>query len=347
MKVFRQDKDIILRNFRALVVYDDYIIGAKGYHLYKYDIKKRKMFFYSKIKDIKYSLLSRFFLSRRFFRAEITNFYTLSNGTQLVIAKKGIFIKLKKDKYFKKCFNIKRGSRPLNLCIHPDNSIYFGEYFANTGKKEVYIYCSKNNGISWDIAYTFKAGSINHIHGIFYDKYTNNIWVVTGDRQNECIIGYTTDKFKTFNEVFRGGQEYRSCNLIFYNDYIVYATDSQYIKNKIKYFDRKNLDIKDLFDINGSCIYGGQNSQFAFLSSTMEPSKVNTDNNSCLYFSKDGLIWEEIAKHSKDMWNKMLFQFGSIQFPRYESKLLQNEFIVYSGRALKKIGNSTVIKKYE
>ena len=41
-------------------------------------------------------------------------------------------------------------------------------------------------------------GNINHVHGLFYDKYTQCVWVLTGDRENECIIGYTDDEFRHF-----------------------------------------------------------------------------------------------------------------------------------------------------
>jgi hypothetical protein len=66
------------------------------------------------------------------------------------------------------------------------------------------------------------------------------------------------------------------------------------------------------------------------------------DKYSHLYISENGLNWQEIAKYKKDIWHKSAFQFGSIQFPRYETtnKLL---FIIYSGRALKKIDGKTIM----
>jgi hypothetical protein len=335
-----------IKNFKALIVNHDSIIGARGYTICKYDLKTKKVSSIGKVVDKKYSLLSKFFLTRRFFRAEVTNLYDLNNGDQILIAKKGLFKKKSKTNKFIKVFHIPRGSRPLNLCVDTNNGIiYFGEYFSNFEKKAVHIYSSKDNGESWSIAYTFKEGNINHIHGLFYDKFTNNIWVVTGDRENECIIGYTVDGFKTFNEVFRGGQDYRTCNLLFYEDYIVYVTDSQYIQNVIKKFDRKTLKISELHNIHGSGIYAGQNNGFAFCSSTIEPSTVNLDKYSHLYVSKDGVNWKEIAKYKKDIWHKSAFQFGSIQFPRYKHS--NENFIVYNGRALNTIGGNTIIQQLD
>lgn len=340
------DKDIILKNYRALVVRGETVIGARGYKLFSYDLISRKTAFYAKVIDNKYSILSNFFLTKRFFRAEITNLYTLNDGSEILIAKKGLFKRNKDSNKFRKCFSIIRGSRPINLCITPSGYIFFGEYFSNFDQKAVHIYSSKDNGNSWDIVYTFNSGNINHIHGLFYDKYTQNVWVITGDRENECIIGYTSDQFLTFEEVFRGDQEFRSCNLLFYKEYIVYITDSQYIKNQIRKIDRKTLSIETLQEIESSCIYAGKNNKFAYVSTTIEPSEVNLDKYSHLYISSDGILWKDVAKYKKDIWHTGAFQFGSIQFPRYETNQKCNA-IIFSGRALKKIDGKTVIMKYE
>ena len=141
------------------------------------------------IGDEKYNFPSCFSLTRRLFRAEITGLYSLANGYQIAVVKKGLFLQKKRKGDFKKCFTVPRGSKPLNICIAPSRNLYFGEYFQNMEKQAVNIYCSDDNAQTWHIAFTFEAGNINHIHGLFYDKYTNRIWVATGDRENECIIG--------------------------------------------------------------------------------------------------------------------------------------------------------------
>ncbi len=332
----------IIPNFRPLIVRDGYIIGVRGYNIYLYN-SRDGMIKQSKVVDYKYSLLASRYLLRRFLRAEIINLYELSDETQLLITKKGIFRKRSASNKFIKCFNIMRGSRPRNLCVDNKNNIYFGEYFSNFERNQVNIYNSIDGGKTWEIAYTFKKGEINHIHGIFYDKYTNRKWVVTGDRENECIIAYTENDFGDLNIVFRGGQEYRTCSLLFYEDFIVFVTDSEYMKNEIKKFDRQTFKITSLGSIQGSGLYAGQCNSFSFLSTTVEPSKINKDKYSHLYISKDGLEWKEIAKYRKDIWNKSIFQFGSIQFPRYENQK-DIDYIVYYGRALKQIGGKTVIQ---
>jgi hypothetical protein len=336
-------KYFLYKNIKVLSVHDDYFIASEGYNLKYVDIKTNKISHYASINgDLLYSLFSRFYLTRRFFRAEITNLYELSNGTEICIAKKGIFRKEKNETTLKKCFSIKRGSRPMNLCINDEEHIFFGEYFSNKQKQAVNIYTSKDKGLTWSIAYTFTAGNINHIHGLFWDRYTKRIWITTGDRENECIIAYTENSFKTLNIVFRGGQEFRATNLLFYKDFIVFGTDSQYIKNEIKRIDRDTLSISKIKDIQGSAIYGGQCGDFAYISTTVEPSEINKDNNSYLWYTKDGIEWKQLFSDKKDSWNGNLFQFGSILFPQYMSTKILKENIFFYGRALKKIGGHSI-----
>lgn len=297
----------------------------------------------SRIRDKKYYYLSRWGLTRRLIRAEITALYSLNNGDSLVVAKRGLFLHKQGSNWYEKIFTIPRGSKPLNLCFAPSGNMYFGEYFQNMEKKAVNIYCSKDNAQSWHIVYTFEEGNINHIHGLFFDKYTNRIWVATGDRTNECIIGYTEDEFKTFVEVFRGGQEYRTCQLFFYKDFIVFSTDTQYEQNVIKKFDRKTLEITELQKVQGSVIKGGQVGDVAFISTTVEPSKVNTDRYAHLWVTKDGIHWEERYKAKKDWLPAILFQFGTFEFPQYYG-IEKLERLYFSGRALKGLdGKSTYI----
>lgn len=294
------------------------------------------------LRDRKYGLLSRFKLTRRFFRAEITNFYTLKDGTQLVLAKKGIFRRRKDEKDFVKISSIPRGSKPLNLCIAPTGAIYFGEYFQNVGNLPIHIYKLNVEDGGLERVYTFGQGEINHIHGLFFDKYSNRIWVVTGDAEHECIIGYTEDEFNTFVEVFRGGQEYRCCQMFFYEDYIVYCTDSEFIENSVKCIDRKTLEIKVLCNVTGSVIKGGQNGNISYFSTNIEPSQVNMDKRAHLWVSKDGLNWVDKYSAEKDIY-PAIFQFGSFEFPHYETQISNR--LYFSGRALKGLdGKSTYIE---
>ena len=321
-----------MKNVKVLCVDEDGLLTCKGYRLFDETGTLR-------IVDGKYALLSHFALMRRFFRAEITGLYNLKNGNRLAIAKKGLFLQKEGSSRFEKCFAIRRGSKPLNICVKPEGELFFGEYFQNKEKKAVNIYCSNDDAKTWHVVYSFPEGSINHIHGLFHDPYTNRIWLATGDLENECVIGWTDDGFKTVTEVFRGGQEFRTCQLFFYRDFVVFATDSQYMKNEIKCFDRKTLGIRTLAKIQGSAIKGGQKDDVAFLSSTIEPSEVNKDLFAHIWMTRDGLHWKEVYAARKDGW-PFILQFGTFEFPQYRSSITDKLYC--SGRALKGCDGKTL-----
>ena len=319
------------------------ILGVYGNHIYyshrdiisRIDtITQHKQNF--QLKGWKYSKFTCTSFFRRLVRAEISGYYPLSPNNSLVIAKKGIFRKTSNSGY-EQVFSLPRGSKPLNLCILPNRHIFFGEYFQNMDKLSVHVYGSFDEGSTWQIVYTFDAGNINHIHGLFFDHYTERMWYLTGDRDNECIIGYTEDEFHTTHEVFRGGQDYRSCQLFFYKDFIVFATNSQYMQNEIKKIDRSTLVISSLAKIQGSAIKGGQTGDVSYLSTTKEPSEVNKGRASHIWFTKDGEHWEDVFQADKDYW-PAIFQFGTFEFPQ---NAYSDGKLWFSGRALKKYDGKT------
>jgi hypothetical protein len=316
---------------KILIVGEGRNIYSSGYKVYNQDE------ILGLVRDRKYALFSQFSLIRRLLRAEITGAYHLHGGRMLISAKKGLFINSSDDGGFQKVFAIPRGSKPLNICILPNGHIFWGEYFQNMDKEAVNIYASTDNGLTWRVVYTFPKGNINHVHGLFYDPYTQRIWVLTGDRGEECIIGYTDDEFKTFHVVLRGGQEYRSCQLFFYKDFIVYATDSQYMENEIRKIDRNTFEITTLARIQGSAIKGGQTRNVAYLSTTVEPSEVNNDRFSHIWITKDGQNWEDVMRAEKDCL-PAIFQFGTFEFPQ---KAYDNGKLWFSGRALKMFDNKS------
>jgi hypothetical protein len=328
-------------NKRVVGVEKDIILATRGYNFYIKNYSDTRWHYFGRIKDVKYALFSKIRLISRLFRAEVHFFKSLSNGKLICIAKKGIFIFDEKSRCFKKSFNVIRGTRPLNICEDENGNIFFGEYFNNPERDSVNIYKSIDYGVSWGIAYTFPAKSIRHIHEMCFDNYTNSIWVATGDLDGECIIGYTNDLFRSFNSVLKGGQEYRTCKLLFFRDKIVYGTDSETTVNYLKQIDRNTLKVTDLVTVQGSVINSVKIGDKCFFSTTVEPSEVNKDKNSYvwMYDNETGKC-KIIAQYKKDLWNHRYFQFGWCKFPEYAES--DSQFLYFHGNALKRIDGSTL-----
>src|SRR5271157_5656424 len=83
---------------------------------------------------------------------------------------------------------VHRGIRPLHVTSVPSGNIYWGEYFDNRERAEVHIYVSTDAGSTWQIAHTFPAGSIRHVHNIVYDRWADCVWILTGDEGAECKV---------------------------------------------------------------------------------------------------------------------------------------------------------------
>ncbi|MEO6051106.1 MAG: hypothetical protein ABIP78_07220 [Pyrinomonadaceae bacterium] len=65
--------------------------------------------------------------------------------------------------------------------------------FANNERGPTRIYKYASGGDSFEIAYTFPGGSIRHIHGVYFDKYSDSIFCLTGDADSECQMLKSSD----------------------------------------------------------------------------------------------------------------------------------------------------------
>lgn len=329
-----------VKSFVVLHVDKDRWVVAKGYCLYWYYPSIDRFSRFSRINDGLNFLFSKFCLLRRLFRAEVRCLYHFQHDTWMAIARKGIFRYDEETHLFERCMYIEKGSRPMNLCQDADGTIYYGEYCFNPDRMPMRIFKSKDNGKTWAVAYTFEKGEINHIHGIFSDPYTGRLWVATGDEDSACIFGYSNDGFESLEKCFFGSQKYRVCVPLFTKDEIFFATDSQYTQNVIRSIDRQTGMITDVQQIQGSGIYAIQVGDLMLISTSVEPSVVNKDNFSHLWYSWDGHDWKELISFEKDRLPKTLFQFGSIRFPNYQAK---SGYVAFNGRALKKFDGKTMI----
>lgn len=331
-----------IKDFIVLYISLDFWIVARGYRLFRYYPESERFEPFARVNDWKNAFLASMKLTRRLFRAEIRHLYHFKDDTWMCIGKKALFKLDGTTGRFEKCCVIEKGSRPMNLCQAKDGAIYYGEYCYNPTRKEMRIIRSKDNGDSWEVAYTFGNGEINHIHGLFVDPYSDRLWVATGDDDSACIFGYTNDGFKTFIRCYEGSQQYRVCRPLFTPDEIIFATDSQYEQNYIRAIDRTTGRVRNIQPIQGSGIYGVQIGDKMMISTTVEPSKVNLDRHSYVWFSANSKDWKELACYEKDILPMTYFQFGSILFPNYEG---DSNYLVWNGRAVKKLDGKSIIKK--
>lgn len=354
---------MIIRGYKVLAYFDKQnIVVSKLNEVYLFNIyngnKELICKFPSTIKQ-KLSTISTWV--RRLLRSDVRYGYLIGNLLILVIDGYFNTYNIKTRKWVYK-LKLPRGTRPLNITEISglkgfEDGLYFGEYFSNPSKEEVHIYKLKENSL--ECVYTFPVGELNHLHHLIVDVESNCVWILAGDFGNSAAIYRAKEGFRNVEKICFGAQKYRSCVAFPTSKGLVYATDSQYEQNKICLLQKGNDNwfVKDLYDINGPCIYGTQIENKFIFSTSVEA--INDGNVFQKYFRNKrgpGIIDDEstivtgnlnegfstVYRNKKDFLPFMLFQFGNILFPSGKN---ETGHLIFTNIGSKELDFSTVIKK--
>ena len=255
-------------------------------------------------------------LGRRALRLDKCNVFL--HQQNLIIIRQGQVYLYKRDEdrliptlQLKNCRNVLHQS----INSSPDGYIYFGEYGANKERKPVPVYRSVDGGESWEEIYTFPAGSIKHVHGCFYDKYSDKIWVCTGDFEDENWLLVADKDFKTINKIGDGQQQFRTCNLIFTETEVHWLMDSQLEPSYHIIYNRATADIQVGQQMMGPVWYVKELTDGYYLAATtQEIGDGVLDDKAHLYYSTDLKTWHTLALFEHDGYPMRYFKFGIIGF---------------------------------
>ena len=330
--------ELFLKNYKIIShLKNNLILISKGHKIFSYNPITSKISFLNKLPIPFYlKIISYSKLLSRMFRYGVNLGIQKDNNTSLIVFNKKIYnLDLVNYKIFES-FDLKRGSRPLNITLIKDidgfdDQICFGEYFMNFEKKEVHIYTlDKNN--KWKISFTFPEGEIEHIHNIITDKNRNLIWILTGDFDNSSGIWIAENNFNKVYPVLRGQQDYRACVAFPTKDGLLYGTDTQFQQNSIRLlYKEKEWKTRKILDVNGPIIYGSKTKDDFFFSTSVE-GESSEKGKYLQYFDRTigkGIItnyshiikgnlkngFKVVYKNKKDIYPFILFQFGTLVFP--------------------------------
>jgi hypothetical protein len=201
---------------------------------------------------------------------------------------------------------------------------------------------STDSGDNWDLVYALPAGSAKHIHNIVWDQYRQGLWILTGDGEGECALLFTPDEFQTVTELVRGGQIYRACKLFCLPEGLYYGTDSERDKNWFIHLDVKSGRIHKIHPLQGSCLHAARMAGNYFISTAVEPSKINFYRKAVLWSSSDLHNWSKVVEFEKDWWPGEYFGFGRIILPRVQGECPN---VVFSTIAIKTNDLTTFVIK--
>jgi hypothetical protein len=221
------------------------------------------------------------------------------------------------------------------------HSFYLGEYSANTKRLPVKIWGSTDGARSWQVAYEFPAHSIKHVHGIYQDPHTQQIWVTTGDFAGECYL-YIFDAHMHFlRRLGDGSQIWRTVSLFFRADAIYWITDSQLETNYLVRLDKSNDSISHGQTFPGPVWYIKDLQDGIALAATAYETGPGVKTKCVhLLMSTDLNNWVLLQQFHHDGWPLKYFKFGVINFA--DGNQYSDDFVL-SGEALRKLDGKSLI----
>lgn len=235
----------------------------------------------------------------------------LDDGPLVGAVPGAIVARARGDDEFQVTHLIQRGTRPLHITTTPAQRLYWGEYFDNRERNEVHIYVSEDRGASWQVAYTFKAGAIRHVHNIVHDPWRQCLWILTGDEGSECKVLRASEDLGSIDTVLEGKQQFRAVAAIPPREGVYFSTDTPHEPNHIYVLDAAG-NLECVGNLNCSSIYGCQVGKALFFSTMAEPTVVNERRQVHIFGSKNGRDWNSVVSWKKDFWPMRYFQYGNI-----------------------------------
>ena len=349
-----------LKGYRPITYYKEGLLLIRGSNIYYSDINLDNLTHILKLPlfSNSFNKLSNLNLTSRLLRLNSSIGIIIKNDYLLLKTKVGFFLcDLINRNFIKE--NIQVAGNPFNfLFSNLRNSILIGDYTSNINKDICSIYERSLEG-SWSKKFSFKRGSINHIHSIQEDLVNNCFYILTGDFGKAAAIWKADKDFNNVKKLSYHGQETRACWLIQDKNFIYYVSDRQ---DQINYLYRlkKDSSLSDkpetLFPVNGPSInmYKCKNQKFIF-STTVEPISINKNSFKSLFdkrlppgvISKDVFLYygnpkngfKIIYRAKKDYLPPRLFQFGDIYFPTGTTK---SNYIHFYEQGVNNCGIATV-----
>lgn len=256
---------------------------------------------------------------RRFFRLDKCNVFLINaKPLNLIIIRWSQVYLYNEESGLIKTLTLKNCRNILHVDLGrlPNGNLCFGEYGSNNKRKKVPIYISKDNGLNWDIAFEFPENSIKHIHLVKYDSFSQKIWCCTGDNDGENKIVIFDKNFNILETIGDGSQLYRTCDLFFTKEKVVWLMDSPNEKSYVVSFDRKSKLISRGQELVGPVWYSAQLRKNLFIAATsVEPGYSMEHKSAQLLLSNDLINWNSIISFKKDMFPIDFFKYGVVAFP--------------------------------
>ena len=237
-------------------------------------------------------------------KSDMMDLLPLQSGAILAFAAGRVYRLDESRRHFEEVFRLRfwgpgvgRGVLSMGAVQLSSSNILFGEYFANPDRKEVNIYASDDDGRTWEIRHRIPPGQIRHVHGLCQDPYTGALWLTTGDTDEESFIAVSHDDGKTFERIGGGDQGWRTCKLLFTDNYIYWAADTavKWQYRNIYRWSKQTGELEKIKSLDGAVECAAKMANGVMVvASTRGGWESEWDDVSSLWVSKDGTEWKRM-----------------------------------------------------
>lgn len=151
-----------------------------------------------------------------------------------------------------------RGLMAFGLCRDLQGALYFAEYVTESGDRPTGIWKSSDEGETWALCYEFAPTDIRHIHAVQCDPHDGALWIGTGDRDEHCFVGRSTDGGASFEWVGHGRQIHRTCAFAFFDDAVVWGMDADFEPNHVIRWHRASGEVTVDGDLPDATYYASR-----------------------------------------------------------------------------------------
>ena len=200
------------------------------------------------------------------------------------------------------------------------------------------------DGLDWQVVWTFAPGQVRHTHSIVADPYRRGLWVLTGDEGREAGVWWTDDGFRHLEPVRRGDQSARAVGALPTESGLILPMDAPEEACFIQHMDPSTGAVERLARIRGSAFDAARSGGLFLVATAVEPSSYHTDERAALYASRDGVAWMPVARFERDLdWLPRLrdrLGYPTLHLPAGDSEL---PYVVATARALNGLDGQMLI----
>jgi hypothetical protein len=282
-------------------------------------------------------------LAARALRTDRSNLY-VNRHRRVIVIRNGRVWRIDDSPFTLHELGAIQGDSFLNggICEDAAGNVYFGEYFRNPQRESVRVWRVNPAATGMEVAHEFPAGSIRHVHGVFWDPHeTNRLWIATGDYEDECYLFATDPTFRRLERIGEGTQTWRAVTLYFTPDYVCWITDSHLEPNHACRWRRRDGALEMGQAIDCPAWHGLTTAEGDYVACTaVEDGPGVLSDQASVLVSRDAFHWAAAASFAKDSWRpRAVFKTGVISCP---TGVNRRDGLYLSGQALRGFDGTTM-----